>query len=390
MKLFDDSEIYADNNATTPIDPKVRKAMLPYFKEKYGNPNSLHNKGSQARRAIEGAREKVANLFNAKPGEIVFTSCATESNNFAIKGAAFSDEQPGKHIITTKIEHDCILNTCSWLEEQGFDVTYIDVDNDGYISVEDIENALRDDTVLVSVIYANNEIGTIQPLKKISKLLEGKDTLLHTDAAQAPGKLNVDVEKLGVDMLTFNGHKMYAPKGVGGLYIKENIDIDPLLHGGGQEKGRRSGTEDVPYIVGLGKAAELANDNWKEEGERLTELHEMFIEKVKEKFDNIKINGPIDERLPGNVNVSFKGVEGESLLLRLNEHDIYVSTGSACASESLEASHVLESLSTDPEYAHSSIRIGFGRFNDESDVEKIIDVLEKEVEELKSFSAFEN
>lgn len=388
MKEESDRETYVDNNATTPIDPKVKKAMIPYFEEKYGNPNSLHKKGREAREAVEAAREKVASLFNTMPEEIVFTSCATESNNFALKGAALSDNIDGNHIITTKIEHDCVLNACRWLEDKGFDVTYLDVDEKGYISIEQFKEELRDDTFMVSIIYANNEIGSIQPLSEVADMLSGRDVLFHTDAAQAPGKIEVDVKKLGVDLLTFNGHKMYAPKGVGGLYIKENTEIDPLLHGGGQEGGKRSGTSDVPYIVGMGEAAKLAAASWEDEGERLTKIHNKFIKKLKSSIEEVKINGPIEGRLPGNVNVSFNAVEGESLMLRLDDHNIYVSTGSACASEKLEASHVLKALGLGPEYAHSSIRIGFGRFNNIEDVDILLKALKEEVEVLRSFSAF--
>ena len=258
MRIINTDKIYADNNATTPIDPRVKEAMEPYFKEEFGNPNSLHAHGRKAREAVEEAREKVARLLNAKTSEIVFTSSASEANNFALKGIAFANQNKGKHIITSQIEHKSILELCKWLEKQGFKITYLPVDKEGFISLDDLKKSIRNDTVLVSIMLANNEVGTIEPIKEIGQLLKDEEIYFHTDAAQAPGKIEIDVSDLGVDLLTINGHKMYAPKGIGALWIKEGIKLDPLIHGGGQENGRRSSTENVPYIAGFGKAAEIA------------------------------------------------------------------------------------------------------------------------------------
>ncbi|MCJ7450226.1 MAG: cysteine desulfurase [Candidatus Nanohaloarchaeota archaeon QJJ-9] len=382
-----EKEVYADNNATTPVDPRVKEAIQPFLEEKYGNPNSMHSRGREAREAVEEARAKIASLINGEKEEIVFTSCATEANNHALKGAAFSKK--GKHIVTTKIEHDCVLNASNWLEEQGFDVTYLEPDKNGFVSPEQVEEAVRDDTILASVMLANNEIGTIEPIEEIGELLEKKDILFHTDAAQAVGKIPVDVKKLKVDMLTLNAHKMYGPKGIGGLWVKDNVKIDSLIHGGGQEKGRRSGTENVPYIVGFGKAAKIAESSLKSDRKKLNKISGKLMELIPEKVDNVVVNGPedVDRRLPGNTNFSFHGVEGESLVLRLDSKGIKASTGSACASESLEASHVLKAIGLDESLAHSSLRMSFGRFNSIEDVEKIREVLPGEVEKLREISS---
>jgi len=390
MKRLDVDVIYADNNATTPVDPRVKEAMLPYLEGKFGNPNSLHTKGREAREAVEEAREKVAGLLNCRQEEIIFTGSATESNNHVVKGTVFARKDDGKHIITSKVEHKCVLEACKWLEEQGFEVTYLDVDEEGYVSPEELEEELREDTILVSIMMANNEIGTIQPIKELTQTVhEESNAYFHTDMAQCPGKLEVDVLKLGVDMATVNAHKMYGPKGVGALYKKKDLKIDPLLHGGGQENGERSSTENVPHIVGFGKACELAKENWKEEKKELTEMHGRFIEEVQEKIENVKLNGPREARLPGNTNLSFIGVEGEALVLRLDERGIEVATGSACSSEELKASHVLEAIGRGPELAHSSLRVSFGRFNTMEDVDRVVEVLEEEVEDLRSITALD-
>ncbi len=390
MKRLDVDVIYADNNATTPVDPRVKEAMLPYLEGKFGNPNSLHTKGREAREAVEEAREKVAGLLNCRQEEIIFTGSATESNNHVVKGTVFARKDDGKHIITSKVEHKCVLEACKWLEEQGFEVTYLDVDEEGYVSPEELKEELREDTILVSIMMANNEIGTIQPIKELTQTVhEESNAYFHTDMAQCPGKLEVDVLKLGVDMATVNAHKMYGPKGVGALYKKKDLKIDPLLHGGGQENGERSSTENVPHIVGFGKACELAKENWKEEKKELTEMHGRFIEEVQEKIENVKLNGPREARLPGNTNLSFIGVEGEALVLRLDERGIEVATGSACSSEELKASHVLEAIGRGPELAHSSLRVSFGRFNTMEDVDRVVEVLEEEIEDLRSITALD-
>lgn len=389
MKIINSDKIYVDNNATTPIDPRVFKAMEPYFKENFGNPNSLHWYGRKAREAIEEAREKIAFLLNAKPSEIVFTSCASESNNFALKGIAFANKDKGKHIITSSIEHKCVLNSCQWLEKQGFEVTYLSVDEEGFINLDELKNSIRKETILISIMLANNEVGTIEPIKEIAEFLKDKEIYFHTDAAQAPGKIEVDVQDLGVDLLTINAHKMYGPKGIGVLWIREGVQIDPLIHGGGQEKGRRSGTENVPYIVGFGKAAEIAKKELREDKKKLREMQKRLMEKIPEEVEGVKINGPLDlnKRLPGNTNFSFQGVEGESLVLRLDDQGIETSTGSACAAKELEASHVLKAMGISGEEAHSSLRISLGKFNTQEDVEKILKVLPQEVKKLRAISS---
>ena len=387
MKNFD--TVYIDNNATTPVAPEVRKEMQEYFKERYGNPNSLHRKGMEARETVEKSREKVASLINASEDDLYFTSCATESNNMAIKGTAFAREDEGKHIITTEIEHDCVLNTCRWLEEKGFEVTYLEPDEEGFITPEQVEEALRDDTILVSIIYANNEVGTVQPMDDIARKVSKTDAYLHTDAAQAPGKLPINVRKMEIDMLTLNAHKMYGPKGVGALWKKRKVRIDPLLHGGGQESGLRSGTENVPYIAGFGKAAEIAEDRLEDDSEKLRKLSRKLIDGIMEEVDGAVLNGPsdLDRRLPGNVNISFRKVEGEAMMLKLDEENIQVSTGSACASNDLEPSHVISALGGDPEIAHSSIRMGIGRYNTEEDIEKVVETVPEIAEQLRSISS---
>ncbi len=381
--------IYLDNNSTTPVDPRVKEEIKPFLKEKYGNPNSLHRKGTETRKAIEEARKKVASLIKASEKEIYFTSGATEANNLAVKGTALERRDEGTHIITTKVEHDCIIKACESLEKQGFEVTYLEPDENGVIKPDKIRENLREDTILVSVMMANNEIGSLQPIKEIGKILSKTDTYFHTDAAQALGKIPVDARELGVDMLTLNAHKMYGPKGIGALWKKRNVRLEPLIHGGGQENGLRSGTENVPYIAGFGKAAELAEKELEKDRKKLERLTKKLLEKLDSRIDDWVLNGPDKpkERLPGNLNVSFHGVEGEALMLKLDDENIQVSTGSACASESLEPSHVLSAIDKNPEVAHSSIRIGLGRFNTEKDVEKLAETLPDIVESLRQISS---
>lgn len=391
MKQLDVDSVYADNNASTPLDSRVVEEMQPYFNEEFANPNSLYTRAQDARSAVDEAREKVARLLHADKEGVVFTSCATESNNYAIKGTAFARKDEGKHIITSKIEHKCVLNTCKWLEKQGYDVTYLDVDEEGYVSVEDLKEELRDDTVLVSIMMANNEIGTIEPIKKLAEVThKNSNAYFHTDAAQVPGKMKLDVKELGVDMVTVNAHKMYGPKGIGALWLRDGLNIDPLLHGGGQEEGRRSGTENVPYIAALGEAADIARTEWEKDKEKLEEMSQTLIEKIKDRCDNAILNGPGKERLPGNVNFSFPGVEGEALVLRLDEEGIEVATGSACGSESLEGSHVLKAIGMDGDTAHSSLRISLGKFNTMEDVKEIGNKLPEIIKDLKSITAMDD
>ncbi|WGI16671.1 cysteine desulfurase family protein [Methanonatronarchaeum sp. AMET-Sl] len=386
MSTKESDIIYVDNNATTPIDPDVYQEMKPYFKERYGNPNSLHAKGRESKQAVKIAREKVASLLNTETDEIVFTSCATESNNHAIKGIINKTKNNGKHIITTKTEHKSILNPLKYLEKHGYEVTYLDVDNKGYVDPEDLKNAIKKDTALVTIHYANNEIGTIQPIEKLAEITPN-EIPFHTDAAQIPGKIEIDVKSLEIDLMTINGHKMYGPKGIGALWINKKTKITPLLHGGGQENNKRSGTENVPYIVGFGKAAEKASKTVKKESKKLTDMHTKILEEIPKKIDGAQVNGPIQNRLPGNANISFQGVEGEALVLRLEDKGIMASTGSACASETLDPSHVLIETGVPVELAHSSLRISVGRFNKKQDVDKIIEIVPEEVDRLRTISA---
>ena len=361
-------KIYLDYAATTPVDKRVLEEMKPYFSEKYGNASSLHSLGTEAKRALEEAREKVASVIKANPKEIIFTSSGTESNNTALKGVAFANRDKGKHIITTPIEHDCVLNSARWLKKQGFDVDFIPVDKYGLVDLEKLEELIRKDTILISVMHANNEIGTIEPIKEIGKIAKEHDVYFHTDAAQSYGKIDIDVKKMNIDLITANAHKIYGPKGVGALFIREGVKIDPLLHGGGHEFGLRSSTENVAGIVGFGKAAELAKKEMRGESERLIKLRNTLIENIL-KIDDCWLNGHPDKRLPNNANFSFRFIEGESLVMYLDMQGICASTGSACSSKSLEPSHVLTAIGLKPEEAHGSLRLTTGRFTTKEDID---------------------
>lgn len=375
--------IYVDNAATTKMHPEVAKAMEPYYTEKYGNPGSFHDVGREAKEAIEAARQKTASILNCVPEELVFTGGGTESCNLAVKGLAF--RQKKGHIITQKTEHHAILHPLEWLEKQGFEVTYLDVDEEGLIKAEDIKAAIKPETFLVSIMYANNEIGTIFPIKEISKVCKEHNVLLHTDACQVGNTLTVDVKELGVDMMTLNGSKLYGPKGVGLLYIKRGILIDPLIHGGSQEQKKRAGTENVPGIVGFATALELAQKNKDVENQRMTALRDHLIDKLLT-IRHSRINGPKNERLANNINISFQGVEGESIILYLNEHGICASTGSACSSGSLEPSHVITSIGREGDYIHGSVRFSLGHYNTKEDVDEIINVLPEIIAKLRLIS----
>jgi len=362
--------IYLDHAATTPVDARVLKAMQPYFSEKFANPGSLHNLGLEAKVAIKEARETVAEIINANVEEIIFTPGGTASINLAIKGIA---EQKGKgHIITTKIEHPAVLDTCKYLEQKGFSVTYLDVDNDGMIKVKDVQKAIRKDTILITIMYANNEIGTILPITEIGKIAQKHKILFHTDACQAAGALDLNVEKLNVDLITLNGSKIYGPKGIGILYLKKRIKLTPLIHGGGQEQGLLNGTENVPAIIGFAKALELAQAEKDKENKRLIGLRDYFIKKVLTEIKDSFLNGHPTKRLPNNVNISFLNVEGESVLLHLNEKGVYVSTGSACSSHKLEISHVLDAIGLVHDAAHGSIRFSLGKPTSKTDLDYVI------------------
>ena len=379
--------IYMDHSATTPVDKRVLDFMLPYFGEKYGNASSLHSLGQEAKKAIEEARVKVAKVIHADPSEIYFTSGGTESNNFAIKGVSFADKDKGKHIITTKIEHDCVLNTCKWLEKRGFEVTYLDVDKHGLIDIGDLESSLREDTILVSITHANNEIGTVQDMEEIGKTVKESNAYLHTDAVQSVTKLPVDVKKMSLDMLSISSHKIFGPKGVGCLYIRKGVKLDPLAHGGGHEGGLRSGTENVSGIVGFGEAMKIGEEERPKAMPRLQELRDKIIDNVL-KIDNTWLNGHPQKRLPINANFSFKFIEGESLVLLLDAKGIEASTGSACSSKSLKPSHVLLAIGLKPEEAHGSLRLTLGKDNTEKDADYLLEVLPEVVSELRKMSPF--
>ena len=379
--------IYMDHSATTPVAPEVLEAMLPYFSEKFGNASSLHSFGLEAKEALEESREKVAGLLGAKPEEIIFTAGGTESDNLALKGIARKNQKSGKHIITTRVEHPAILECCRKLEKEGFEVTYLPVTNEGLVEIATLESAIRSDTILISVMHANNEVGTIQPLEEIGRLAAEKDIYLHTDAVQSVGKIPTDVNKLGVDLLSLSAHKLYGPKGVGALYIRNGTRLESIIQGGGHERGLRSGTENIAGIVGLARAAVLAGETMTMEAERLTRLRDRLAELVLLKVKESWINGTMKMRLPGNLNFGFKYVEGESLLLFLDSIGISVSTGSACSSHKLEPSHVLLSLGLKPEECHGSLRITLGRSNTVEEVDYVALGIARAVERFRGISA---
>ena len=378
--------IYFDHAATTSVKPEVLETMLPFFTEKYGNASSIYSLGRENKKAIDDAREKVAKALNALPKEIFFTSGGTEADNWALEGIAFANQAKGKHIITTNIEHHAILHTCKFLEKQGFEVTYIPVDNKGIVHVEDIEKAIRPDTILISVMFANNEIGTIQPIKEIGALAKGKGICLHTDAVQAIGNVPIDVKDMNIDMLSLSAHKFYGPKGVGVLYIRDGVRISPMIHGGAQERGKRAGTENVPGIVGLGEAIDLANENIDEYSIKLMNLRDRAIKEILEKIPYSRLNGDEKNRLPGNVNISFEFIEGESILLMLDMKGICASSGSACTSGSLDPSHVLLAIGLPHEIAHGSLRLTFGEENTDSDLDYLLETLPPIIEKLRAMS----
>ncbi|MBI5574269.1 MAG: cysteine desulfurase NifS [Elusimicrobia bacterium] len=381
-------KIYLDYNATTPVHPEVLDAMMPYFKDFYGNPSSVHSFGQETRKAVEDAREKIANLLGAEnPSEIVFTSCGTESNNFAIKGIAFDNKDKNCHIITSAIEHHAVLKPCEYLSKKfGVDVTYLPVDKCGIVNPDDVKKSITEKTVLISIMYANNEVGTLQPLEEIAKIAKEKNIIFHTDAVQVVGKIPIDVKKLGVDLLSISGHKLYAPKGIGVLYIKKGTKLHPLLHGGSHEKNRRAGTENVPYIVGLAKACEIALKNMKDENDRILKLRQKLEKGILEKIEYVQINGHIMKRLSNTSNISFNFIEGEGILMSLDLDGFAASTGSACTSGTLEPSHVLSAMGVPPEKTQGSVRFSLGHYTTEKDIDKLLEILPKIVERLRSMS----
>ena len=369
--------IYLDHAATTGVKEEVLKEMLPFFSIEFGNPSSLYSIGRKAKKAIEQAREKVARAINAKPKEIYFTGCGSESDNLAIKGIAHSLKSKGNHIITSKIEHHAVLNSCKSLEQEGFKITYLNVDKDGIINLGELKNAITDKTILITIMTANNEIGTIQPIEEIGQIAKANNIYFHTDSVQAIGNLKIDVQKMNLDGLSMSAHKFYGPKGVGALYIKENVPFEKLQDGGHQEKDKRAGTENVAEIVGLGKAIELAYENLDEYNNKLLELREYYISEIEKKIPNAKLNGHRTKRLAGNANISFKGIDGGDLLLKLDEQGICASTGSACNSGSTKPSHVLTAIGLEQEYLQGSLRITFGKENTKEDVDFLIKNLEE-------------
>jgi cysteine desulfurase len=380
------NRIYMDNAATTKVTPPVLEAMLPYFTEIYGNPSSIHSFGRDARKALDRAREQVAKALGADPQEIYFTGCGTESDNWAIRGGAYARKPKGKHLITSAIEHHAVLHTMAQLEVEGFEVTYLPVDADGLVNPEDLEKAFRPDTTLVSIMMANNEIGTIQPIAELAKITKAHGALFHTDAVQAIGSVPIDVKSLNVDMLSLSGHKFHAPKGVGALYLKKGVKINPLMHGGAQERKQRPGTENIAYIVGMGVAIERAAATIDQRNAYLIPLRDRLIEGVLQNIPEVRLNGHATKRLPNNANVSVRYIEGESLLLSLDLVGIAASSGSACTSGSLDPSHVLLAIGLPHEIAHGSLRFSLSEDNTMEEVEYVISELTKIVERLRAMS----
>jgi cysteine desulfurase len=380
--------VYFDNSATTRTDKEVLSAMIPFTIDHYGNPSSLHSFGREAKAGMDNARENVSKLLGADPNEIIFTSGGTESDNLAIKGYAWANKSKGKHIITSSIEHHAVLTTCEYLQKNGYEVTYLPVDRDGMVDANALERAIRPDTILISIMYANNEVGTIQPIKALAEVASRKGIAFHTDAVQAAGHLPIDVKADNVGMLSLSAHKFYGPKGVGALYVRKGIRLEPLLHGGGHERGLRSSTENVCGIVGLGKAAEMAKLDMAEESKRMVGLRELMIEEVLKTIPHSHLNGHRTKRLPNNANFRFDFIEGESLILQLDMYGFEASTGSACSTKSLQPSHVLLAIGLRPEDAHGSLRISMGKDNTEEDVGSFLEALPKIVSNLRAMSPY--
>ena len=378
--------VYLDHNATTPVHPEVFEAMKPFFQNQFGNSSSIHWAGREVRKYVEEAREKVAELLHASPAEIIFTGCGTESDNMAIKGVAYSWREKGNHIITTQVEHHAVLHTCQFMEKMGYEVTYLPVDNYGLIDLELLRRSIRPQTILVSIMFANNETGTIFPIKEIGEITRAKGVIFHTDAVQAVGKIPVDLQHLPVDILSLSGHKLNTPKGIGAQFIRRGLKLSPLIHGGGQEYGLRAGTENVPYIVGLGKACEIARRDFNQRISHLQNLRDRLEQGIKARIPQVVLNGHPTQRLPNTLNMSFLDVEGESLLLNLDLEGIAVSSGSACTSGSVEPSHVLLAMGIPPEIAQSAIRFSLGWSNTEAEIDYVLEVLPRLVQRLRAIS----
>jgi len=381
-------KIYLDYAATTPVDPRAVKAMIPYFTEKFGNTASLHSFGQEAINALKKSRQIIAQALGAKPKEIIFTSSATESNNLALKGIAWANKNRGQHIIISPIEHPCIMESVKWLEKQGFKITKLKVDKYGLVNLDSLKKAIRKNTVLVSVIHANHEIGTIQDISKIGKICREKGIYFHTDATQGFGKIPIDVNKMNVDLLTANSHKMYGPKGAACLFIRQGTKIQPLLHGGGHEFSLRSSTVNLPAIIGFAQAAKICQKEMKKESNQLIKLRNKLIKGVLEKIPDSHLNGHLAKRLPNNANFWFSFVEGEAIVIQLDSYGISASTGSACSSAKLEPSHVLLAIGLKPEQAHGSLRLTLGRWTKEKDIDYLLEVLPKVIEKLREISPF--
>ena len=381
-----EKNVYLDHAATTYVKKEVLDEMMPFFTQSFGNPSSIYKLGQENKRAVDLAKERIAKAIGATPNEIYFTAGGCEADNWVIKGIAFANMNKGNHIITTAIEHPAIINSCKFLEKHGFEVTFIGVDENGQVRLDELENTIKDNTILISVMFANNEIGTIQPIKEIAEIAKKHNVYFHTDAVQAVGSLRIDVKELGVDMLSMSGHKFYGPKGIGALYIKKGTKIDSLIHGGGQEQGKRAGTENVPAIVGMGKAIELAYENFDENTNRIIELREKLINGVLNNIPHVRLNGHRTKRLPGNTNFSFSFIEGESLLLMLNMKGVSGSSGSACSSGSLDPSHVLLAIGLDHGTAHGSLRLTLGAETTEEDINYVLEILPGIVERLREMS----
>ncbi|WP_066873105.1 cysteine desulfurase NifS [Clostridium mediterraneense] len=381
-----DKVVYMDHAATTYVKPEVLEEMIPYFTEKFGNPSSFYGISRDTQKAIDEARGKVAKGINAERSEIYFTNGGSESDNWAIKGVAMANKKKGNHIITTKIEHHAILNTCEYLEKNGFEVTYLDVDKEGFVNIDELKDAIKENTILVSVMFANNEIGTIEPIKEIGAICREKKVIFHTDAVQALGNVEIDVKDMNIDLLSLAGHKIYGPKGVGALYIRRGVRIENLVHGGSQERARRAGTENIPGIVGLGKAVELATENLEEHKQKLTKLRDKLIDGLMQ-IPNTIVNGPMgDKRLPGNANVCFEFIEGEGILLSLDFEGICASSGSACTSGSLEPSHVLLAIGRPHEIAHGSLRLTIGDGTTEEEIDYVLEKIPAIISRLRNIS----
>ena len=375
---------YFDHAATTKVKKEVLDKMFPYFVEQYGNPSSLYKLGRIARVGIEEARRNVANLINCDRNEIIFTSGGTESDNTALKGIMHLEKNKGKHMITTKIEHPAILHTCERLEEEGYQITYLNVNKEGIIELEELNNAIRKDTVLLSIMFANNEIGSIQPIEKIGEIADKRGIIFHTDAVQACGNVEMDVKKMKIDMLSLSGHKIGAPKGIGALYVNKSIELKKFIDGGHQERDKRAGTENVPGMIGLGEACKIAKENMEEHIKQLTELRDEYISRIKDEIVDIQINGSMEKRLPGNSNISFKGVNGNELLMKLDERGICASAGSACSSGSSSPSHVLTAIGLPSEYAEGTLRVTLGEDNTKEDINYLVESLTEIIKEIRT------